>query len=127
MKSIFVLLISFMILSGVCFSQDANYNNLTINNLTKNDGAHGLFGWGNAPDNTLDPRPNFRPDAVPFMINNHTGLTFSAHSVYGGIRFYNQGYPNTYDPATGSTMAMSITNGNVGIRTSNPLATLEVN
>jgi hypothetical protein len=61
------------------------------------------------------------------MINYHTGLTFSAHSLYGGIRFYNQGYPNPYDPATGSVMVMSMIYGNVGIGTTTPNGKLDVN
>jgi hypothetical protein len=122
-----ILLTLAVAMSGYCsYAQDATYNNLTINNLTKDYGAANIYGWGNASDNTLDPRPNFRTDAVPFMINNHTGLTFSAHSLYGGIRFYNQGYPNPYDPATGSIMVMSIVNGNVGIGTTTPDAPLAV-
>ncbi len=51
------------------------------------------------------------------MLNYHFGLTFSAHSYCGGIRFYNQGYPNAYDSASGSEMVMSINNGSVGIAT----------
>ncbi|MDP3948822.1 MAG: tail fiber domain-containing protein [bacterium] len=48
----------------------------------------------------------------PYAINNHTGLAFSAHSSYGGIRFYNQNYPTA--PMT-ATPIMQITDGVVYI------------
>jgi hypothetical protein len=96
-------------------------------NTNFGSGPTSILGWGENFDRTIDARPNPHPYLGTMTINYHTGLTFSAHSVYGGIRFYNQGYPNAYDPATGSVMAMSITNGNVGIRTNDPQATLEVN
>jgi hypothetical protein len=59
-------------------------------------------------------------------MNNHFGLTFSAHSYYGGIRFYNQGYPEPFDAATGAKMVMSINNGNVGIGTTTPIGMLHM-
>jgi len=115
-----------MIIASTCVGQDATFNKLTIGSLTKSGGATAIYGWGESSNNILDPRPNFRTDAVPFMINHHTGLTLSAHSSYGGIRFYNQGYPNPYDPA-GAIMVMSIVNGNVGIGTTTPNSKLAVN
>lgn len=60
-------------------------------------------------------------------MNAHRGLTLSAHSVYGGIRFYNQGYPiGPLKPSTGATMVMSIANGFVGIGTVNPRVFLDI-
>lgn len=126
MKSLLNIIFLTLVITSTCFGQDATYNNITIGNLTKSGGAGAIFGWGNSPDNSLDPRPNFRAGAVPFMINQHTGLTLSAHSLYGGIRFYNQAYPNPYDP-TGSIMVMSIVNGSVGIGTTTPSSKLAVN
>jgi hypothetical protein len=125
MNKILTILLSFTI--SFSFAQDASYNNLTTNTFTKSGGANAYYGWGVASDNIIDPRPNWRPDFPPYMINNHTGLTLSAHSYYGGIRFYNQGYPNPYDPANGSTLVMSIVNGSVGIGTTNPDTKLAVN
>jgi hypothetical protein len=106
--------------SGLAFfcsyAQSVTYDNLTLNfGFVKSSGAANLSGWGLASDNTLDPRPNYSPGVVPYMINNHTGLTFSAHSLYGGIRFYNQGYPNPYSAANGAQLVMSINNGGVAV------------
>ncbi len=126
MKPFNWLVFFFVIVTTPCIGQDATFNYLTIRDLTKSGGAAAIFGWGDSPDNTLDARPNSRTDALPYMINHHTGLTLSAHSSYGGIRFYNQGYPNPYDPV-GSVMVMSITNGNVGIGTGTPSSKLAVN
>ncbi|HTK19292.1 MAG TPA: hypothetical protein VL442_07265 [Mucilaginibacter sp.] len=89
-------------------------------------GANSIFGWGENFDRTIDVRPNPHPTFGTMMINYHTGLTLSAHSQYGGIRFYNQGYPNPYDPATGSVMVMSIVNGSVGIGNTSPNQKLDV-
>jgi len=89
-------------------------------------GATGIFGWGENFDRTFDIRPNPNANFGTLILNYHTGLTFSAHSVYGGIRFYNQGYPNAYDPATGAKMVMSIMNGYVGVNTTNPTNPLTV-
>ncbi len=107
-------------------AQNGVYNTLNVESLTKSDGAAGFYGWGQAYNNTLDPRPNWRPDAVPYIINHHTGLTFSAHSNYGGIRFYNQGYPGIYDSANGATLVMSVTGGSVGIGVPSPQQKLDV-
>ncbi|PAW93145.1 hypothetical protein CKK33_06415 [Mucilaginibacter sp. MD40] len=90
-------------------------------------GANSLFGWGENSSTTIDVRPNPGNANGTMMINYHTGITFSANSYYGGIRFYNQGYPNPYDSSTGATMVMSITNNNVGIGTTNPDQKLTVN
>ncbi len=95
-------------------------------NDPKGAGSGSLFGWGENLDRTIDVRPVQHPTYGTMMINYHTGLTFSAHSYYGGIRFYNQGYPNAYDPSTGSVLAMSVNNGNVGVGTANPRAALDV-
>jgi hypothetical protein len=122
MKKTFFLL-AFAFAGLYAQAQNGSYTNLTVAlGFVKSNGAAELSGWGIAADNSLDPRPNYSPGVAPYMINNHTGLTFSAHSNYGGIRFYNQGYPNTYSTANGATMAMSITNGNVGIGSTTPTA-----
>ncbi len=124
-KALLTALIGMSALAG--YAQNATYDNVTINStFTKSGGAGSIFGWGEANNNTFDPRPNWRPDALTYMINHHTGLTLSAHSVYGGIRFYNQGYPSVYDPANGARLVMSITNNNVGIGTSSPTTALDV-
>lgn len=108
------------------YAQDASYNILNVNSLVKGSGASDLWGWGPAADNTLDPRPNYNTGLVPYVMNNHTGLTFSAHSYYGGIRFYNQGYPTAYSAANGATMVMSINNNKVGIGTTAPESKLHL-
>ncbi|MEN2401797.1 tail fiber protein [Flavobacterium sp. MC2016-06] len=72
------------------------------------------FNWG-VGNGSWDNRPN-DANAKPFIIQHHSGLTFNAHSFYGGIRFYNQGYPSIYD----SALVMSIVNEKVGIGTSSP-------
>jgi hypothetical protein len=86
-----------------------------------NGGANSFYGFGQASSSKpIDARPNSR---YPYVFNWHEGLTFSAHSAYGGIRFYNQGYPNMY--GTG-VMVMSITNNSVGIGTTSPDSKLTV-
>lgn len=79
------------------------------------------YGWG-LGNGSWDSRPN-DANGKPYMIQNHTGLTFNAHSFYGGIRFYNQGYPSVYD----SELVMSIVNSAVGIGTKTPDEKLTVN
>jgi hypothetical protein len=87
-----------------------------------NGGANGFYGFGQASTlKPIDARPASR---YPYVFNWHEGLTFSAHSAYGGIRFYNQGYPDMY--GTG-VLVMSITNNNVGIGTTIPDSKLTVN
>ena len=108
------------------FAQDGSFNNLNINQITKGDGGLNYNGWGLNPGNTMDPRPNFS-GGLAYMINNHNGLTFSAHGGYGGIRFYNQGYPiGPYEPSTGAKMVMSVANNSVGIWTTSPRVPLDV-
>jgi hypothetical protein len=86
-----------------------------------NGGANSFYGFGQASaSKPIDARPNSR---YPYIFNWHEGLTFSAHSAYGGIRFYNQGYPDMYGAGV---MVMSITNNNVGIGTTNPTSKLTV-
>ncbi|TSC96590.1 MAG: hypothetical protein Athens071426_150 [Parcubacteria group bacterium Athens0714_26] len=86
---------------------------------TVSSGGTSLYGWG-AGNSVWPPPVNGQ---IPYVFNYHTGLAFSAHSAYGGIRFYNQAYPDV----TGSTLVMNITDGNVGIGTASPEATLSVN
>jgi hypothetical protein len=113
-------------LSATAWAQDGSFNKLTFNDLIKSNGPAGYSGWGVTSDNTFDPRPGL-PNGGAFVINHHTGLTFSAHSVYGGIRFYNQAYPgNPLDPATGAIMAMSVVNGKVGVGTTSPITPLDI-
>jgi len=107
------------------YAQDGVFNNINFDKITKSGGASQYYGWGVVSNNTLDPRPNSTEGS--FMFNNHQGLTFSAHSYYGGIRFYNQGHPiGPYEPSTGAKMVMSINNNAVGIRTTEPRAMLDV-
>ncbi|MDB5014379.1 MAG: hypothetical protein JWQ25_2581 [Daejeonella sp.] len=109
------------------YSQSAGtFTTITFNDLVKSGSPKGIFGWGQNFDRTVDIRPNPHPDNGTMMINHHTGITFSAHSFYGGIRFYNQGYPNTFDASTGAKLVMSITEGNVGIGTATPTSKLDI-
>lgn len=82
--------------------------------------ANSLYGWG-IGNGSWDSRPN---DALgkPYIMQHHNGLSFNAHSYYGGIRFYNQGYPSVYD----SELVMSIVDNAVGIGTTTPKAKLDV-
>jgi len=86
---------------------------------TVSSGGTSLSGWG-IGNGTWPPQVGAQN---PYVFNYHTGLAFSAHSAYGGIRFYNQAYPNV----TQSTLVMNIINGNVGIGTTSPSYTLHVN
>ena len=122
-----ILLTGALAIVSYCSYAQSFFTTSAYANLPQGVGANSIFGWGENFDRTIDVRPNPHPVYGTMMINYHTGLTFSAHSVYGGIRFYNQGYPNPYDPATGSVMVMSIVNGNVGIGTTNPNGKLDVN
>jgi hypothetical protein len=84
-------------------------------------GANNFYGFGeSSASKPIDVRTG---PQYPYVFNWHTGLTFSAHSTYGGIRFYNQGYPNMYGEGV---MVMAITNNNVGIGTTAPDAKLAV-
>ena len=86
-----------------------------------NGGANNFYGFGQSSSSKpIDIRAGSH---YPYVFNWHEGLTFSAHSTYGGIRFYNQGYPDMFGTAV---MVMSITNNNVGIGTSNPTSKLTV-
>lgn len=76
--------------------------------------SQSFFSWGSG-NGSWDIRPN-DTNGKPYIIQNHTGLTFNAHSFYGGIRFYNQGYPSLYN----STLVMSVINDRVGIGAINP-------
>lgn len=81
--------------------------------LRVNGGAESFFGFGaSSASSPIDTRSAYNTIYYPYVFNWHTGLTFSAHSVYGGIRFYNQGYPDMYGTAD---LVMSITENKVGI------------
>ncbi|MBB6502646.1 hypothetical protein [Pedobacter cryoconitis] len=120
--SLWILLFSFQ---GFAQNPDGNFNNLTFSQLIKGNGASDYSGWGLNYNNALDVRPN--PASPAMVINHHYGLTFSAHSQYGGIRFYNQGYPGgPFDVASGAVMVMSINNNAVGVGTVSPRVPLDV-
>ncbi|MCZ7593710.1 MAG: tail fiber domain-containing protein [Hyphomicrobium sp.] len=84
--------------------------------LTISNGASGYYGWGmiayaNLPANDLDLARSGSPSV--YRINHHTGLSFSAHTAYGGIRFYNQGYSGgdayaTYKSSAGAVLVASV-------------------
>lgn len=107
------------------------------NGLNVLQGGNHYYGWGvvpyaNLPANDLDlTRGNSGGQTAPYRLNYHTGLSLSAHTNYGGIRFYNQGYASgqqaAYLAADGASMVMAITNGRVGIRTHTPTTALTVN
>lgn len=118
--------VTLSLMSFYGFSQDSEFNSIKFNQLIKGLGAAEYSGWGLNFDAGLDPRPISNAGGA-FVMNHHTGLTFSAHSVYGGIRFYNQGYPvGPFDSSTGAKMVMSIANNAVGVRTTNPRALLDI-
>jgi hypothetical protein len=80
--------------------------------------ANGVYGSG--VDAALDLTPAGRS---PYVFQWHSGLNFAAHSVYGGIRFFNQGYPSPYN----QQLVMALTDGRVGIGTTTPATPLDVN
>ena len=122
--SLWILLFAFQ---GFAQNPDGNFNNLSFIGLTKGNGASDYFGWGLNTNRAWDIRPNSTNNIGALVINHHVGLTFSAHSSYGGIRFYNQGYPiGPLEPSTGATMVMSINNNAVGIGTPYPRVLLDV-
>jgi hypothetical protein len=92
-------------------------NFITINGGPNGTASYYGSGVGNG---SWDSRPNGN---APYINQWHTGLTFSANSYYGGIRFYNQAYPNIYS----SVLVMSVTNDAVGIGTTAPTEKLSVN
>ncbi|SHM96994.1 hypothetical protein [Flavobacterium chilense] len=116
--------------SALTITSDKNIGIGTTNPQAKLDvngsiqtggGANNFYGFGpSSPSKPIDVRSGSH---YPYVFNWHEGLTFSAHSGYGGIRFYNQGYPDMF--GTG-VMVMSITNNNVGIGTTNPTSKLTV-
>ena len=103
--------------------------------IIKQLGGSSLFGWGEVAGSSLTAtdldknRPNLGGNSVE-RLNHHTGISLSAHSFYGGIRFYNQGYSptnwNPFDSQTGATMVMAINNGKVGIGVPSPSVSLDV-
>ncbi|MCG2617753.1 DUF3450 domain-containing protein [Terrimonas sp. NA20] len=112
------------VLAAVFFAeakaQTGNFTTVNTDWLNIRAGRDDHSGWGYGYDNTADQRPN-ATDRPVFFMNHHFGITLSAHSFYGGIRFYNQAWPGaTYDPATGAKMVMSLVNGNVGVNTTDP-------
>lgn len=127
-RYILLLFIALLFQSIGAIAQDGNFDKLKFNEITKGLGAADYSGWGLNLDPLVDIRPNPSPTGRnSFVINNHDGLTFSAHSNYGGIRFYNQGYPiGPLEPSAGAKMVMSITSGNVGIKTTTPRAALDL-
>ncbi|MES2277548.1 MAG: hypothetical protein V4592_16100 [Bacteroidota bacterium] len=126
MKSIFLFLITITLTINYSAAQSGNFSDLTFSTVTKGGGVNDYYGWGTNPNNVLDPRPN-SVNGGAFIINAHQGLTFTAHSVYGGIRFYNQSYPGgPLDPNNGANLVMGITNNSVGIGTPSPLSKLHV-
>ena len=58
------------------------------------------YNWANTPDTWYGIGQSTSASGAtaiggyyPWTLNYHTGLAFSAHSAYGGLRFYNQNYP----------------------------------
>lgn len=114
-------------ITSLCFYLNGFGQQTTFTQITKGGGANDFDGWGINRDVKIDPRPYSSPEGSTYVMNAHRGLTLSAHSVYGGIRFYNQGYPiGPLEPSTGATMVMSITSGAVGIGTVNPRVPFDI-
>lgn len=128
MKKITIAAILFVFtLSIQAIAQDGVFDNLMVNTLQLSGGASSYSGWGYDATNIIDIRPHAQ-DRPVFVMNNHFGLTFSAHSYYGGIRFYNQAYPALpFDELAGAKIAMSMVDGNVGVGTKVPTMKLDVN
>lgn len=89
-------------------SQSVSYANsagslssMNISQFTNNLGyLTSLYGWGNTPDSWYGIGQSTAASGAtavggyyPWTLSYHTGLALSAHSAYGGIRFYNQAYP----------------------------------
>ncbi|MEA9357952.1 tail fiber domain-containing protein [Bacteriovorax sp. PP10] len=102
-----------------------------------NEGGSSYSGWGaSGPSNALsvnDLDYNRAAGNSIYRINNHTGISMSAHTSYGGIRFYNQGYdagqtnPYLTTLLSPPSLVMALTNGRAGVGTTAPLAKLQVN
>lgn len=100
-------------------------------------GANNPMGWGyidydDLALNDLDrTRDNSYDVTRPYRINAHHGLSLSAHTNYGGIRLYNQGYHATlqrpFTSSEGASLVMTITGGRAGIWTTSPTDELTVN
>ena len=95
------------------------------------NGASGYYGIGSVHpgiDDADADRPNLGTSNKVERINYHTGLSFSAHSYYGGIRFYNQGYSSTENNPylLSGAPVMTITDGNVGIGATSPSTKLHI-
>ena len=103
--------------------------------IRTSSGPSAHYGWGSVaaiemPAGDLDlERPNLTVGKRVYRFNQHTGMSFSAHSYYGGIRFYNQGSDSLagYKASGGASLVMALTNGSVGIGIATPNAKLHVN
>ena len=84
--------------------------NISVTHATHATDATNAFGIANNGDgisgfgvtSNWDSRSNGNR---PFALNYHTGITISAHSVYGGTRIYSGGYPDL----TSSVLRMQVT------------------
>lgn len=86
----------------------------SVSYATTAGNATTAYGWGNTPDSWYGIGQSTSASGAtavggyyPWTLSYHTGLALSAHSAYGGIRFYNQNYPTG---PLASTPAMTIIN-----------------
>jgi hypothetical protein len=87
------------------------------------------YGWSNTPDSWYGIGQTTSASGAtavggyyPWALSYHTGLAFSAHSAYGGIRFYNQNYPTgplASTPVLQLVNYQAYINGNVAIHAGN--------
>jgi hypothetical protein len=114
-------------LQGLASAMSGATMNINGSSTSCTGNAATAYGWSNTPDSWYGIGQTTSASGAtavggyyPWTLSYHTGLALSAHSAYGGIRFYNQNYPTG---PLASSPVMQIINGGVLINGSAPLTT----